>query len=366
MNKIKLFLGLFLITTGLITSCKTDDVKPFVTLTSDVTSISENAGVATITASVLVASENDIAVTLDTIGSTAKGDSIDFTLKPSVIIIPAGSLSGTAQLTAVPDNLKQGNQTVTITIKSLVGANSNDNQKLVFTILDDDIPPKKPYLLVEDFDFPAGDALTLHGWAIHSATTNPLVVTSPGLTFTGYVGSGIGNAAGVNNTGIDENKSFGAHTTADSIYSSFMVNATATSVAGDYFFHIFDPNAVTSHRGRVFITPVSGVPGKMSVGFSFGTSPAQATMSTQLNFGQTYLMVVKYTIVDGATNDNVSLYVFAQGDDFTNEPATPTIGPLTGTVADIVPTGVALRQFDAAQRITVDGIRVNTEWNLKP
>ena len=366
MNKIKLFLGFFLIAIGFITSCKTDDVKPFVTLTSDVTSISENAGVATITASILVATQNDIAVTLDTIGSTAKGDSVDFVLKPTVIIIPAGSLSGTAQLTAIPDNLKQGNQTITITIKSLVGANSNNNQKLVITILDDDIPPKKPYLLVEDFDYPAGDALTLHGWAIHSATTNPLVVTSPGLTFNGYVGSNIGNAAGVNNTGIDENKPFGAQTTAGSIYASFMVNATATSIAGDYFFHIFDPNAVTSHRGRVFIIPVSGSPGKMSIGFSFGISPAQTTMSTPLNFGQTYLMVVKYTIVDGATNDNVSLFVFAEGDDFTNEPAIPTIGPLTGAVADIVPTGVALRQFDAAQRITVDGIRVDTEWNLKP
>lgn len=363
MKKSKLFLGLFFIAIGFITSCKTDDVKPFVTLSTDVTSISENAGVAKITASILVASQNDIAVTLDTIGSTAKGDSIDFVLKPAVIIIPAGSLSGSAQLTAIPDNLKEGNQTVTISIKSIVGATSNDNQKVAITIIDDDVPIKNPPLLVEDFNYPAGDALTLHGWVIHSATTNPILVTSPGLTFSGYVGSNIGLAAGVNNTGIDENKSFGAQTSAGSIYSSFMVNATASSVAGDYFFHIFDPNAVTSHRGRVFITPVSG---KMSVGFSFGTSPAQATMSTQLNFGQTYLFVVKYTIVDGVANDNVSLYVFAEGDDFTNEPATPTLGPLTGTVADIVPTGVALRQFDAAQRITVDGIRVNTEWNLKP
>ena len=363
MNKIKLFLGLFLITIGFITSCKTDDVKPFVTLSSNVTSISENDSVATITASILVATQNDIIVTLDTIGSTAKGDSIDFTLKPNFIIIPAGSLSGTTHLTAIPDTLKQGNQTVSISIKSIVGATSDNNQKLVITILDDDIAPKKPPMLVEDFDYPAGDALTLHGWAVHSATANPIVVTSPGLTFSGYVGSNIGNAAGVNNTGIDENKPFGAQTTAESIYASFMVNATVSSVTGDYFFHIFDPNAVTSHRGRVFITPVSG---KMAIGFSFGTSPAQVTSTTTLNFGQTYLFVVKYTIVDGALNDNVSLYVFAEGDDFTNEPATPTLGPLTGTVADIVPTGVALRQFDAAQRITVDGIRVNTEWNLKP
>ena len=362
MNKSKLIpVLLFLMT--IMLSCKTDDVKPFITLSSNVTSISENDSVATITASVLVASENDIAVTLDTIGSTAKGDSIDFTLKPNVIIIPAGSLSGSAKLTTVPDNLKQGNQTVVITIKSMVGASSDNNQKLVITILDDDIPPKKPYLLVEDFDYTAGDALTLHGWVIHSATANPLVVTAPGLTFTGYVGSGIGNAAGVNNTGIDENKSFGAQTK-DSVYASFMVNATATSVAGDYFFHFFDPNAVTSHRGRVFITPSTDV-SKMKVGLTFSSATLPTNMATELNFGETYLFVLKYTIKD-ALPDQVSLYVFKAGEDFSTEPLIPTIGPLTGTGADIVPTGVALRQFDATQRITVDGIRVNTEWNLKP
>jgi hypothetical protein len=362
MNKSKLFSGLF-ITLVIFSSCRTDDVKPFVTLSCDATSITENAGVATITASILVASENDIAVTLDTIGSTAKGDGIDLTLTPTVIIIPAGSLSGTAQLIAVPDNLKQGNQTVTITIKSIVGGSSNDNQKLVITILDDDIPPKKPYLLVEDFDYPAGDALTLHGWFIHSASTNPLVVTSPGLTFSGYVGSNIGNAAGVNNTGIDENKPFGAQTK-DSVYASFMVNATATSVAGDYFFHFFDPNAVTSHRGRVFITPSTDAL-KMKVGLTFSSATSPTNMVTELNFGETYLFVLKYTIKD-ALPDEVSLYVYKAGEDFSTEPTTPTIGPLTGSGADIVPTGVGIRQFDATQRITVDGIRVNTQWNLKP
>ena len=76
--------------------------------------------------------------------------------------------------------------------------------------------------------------------------------------------------------------------------------------------------------------------------------------------------MVKYTIADGALNDNVSLYVFAAGDDFSSEPATPTLGPLStlDATADIVPTGIALRQFEAAQRITVDGIRVKTSWAL--
>ena len=218
-------------------------------------------------------------------------------------------------------------------------------------------------LLTEDFNYTVGDALTLHGWAIHSGTSNPVVVTSPGLSFTGYVGSGIGLSTGLNNTGDDENKSFGAQTAAGSIYASFLVNIPTNTATSSYFFHFLDPNAVTNHRARVFITPQSG---QIAVGFSFNASAAQATSPTLLNFGETYLFVVKYTIVDGATNDNVSLYVFKSSDDFSIEPTSPTLGPLSTVDAtgDIVPTCVALRQWDANQRITVDGIRVKTFWQL--
>jgi len=217
-------------------------------------------------------------------------------------------------------------------------------------------------LLVEDFDYTTGDALTAHGWAIHSGTSNPLVITSPGLTFTGYVGSGIGLATGVNNTGDDENKPFTAQTSG-SVYASFLINATATSTSGDYFFHFVDASVSSAYRARTFISPGS-VAGKMKVGLNFNSATAPTNMATELNFGQTYLFVAKYKIADGAVIDSVSLFVFAEGDNFATEPTIANIGPLVGTAADIAPAGVALRQFDAAQRITVDGIRVKTFWQL--
>jgi hypothetical protein len=227
-------------------------------------------------------------------------------------------------------------------------------------------------LLVEDLNYPVGDLLTSHDWIAHSGgTTNPVLVTSPGLTFTGYVGSNIGLAAGVNNTGQDVNKLFTAQTSG-TVYASFLVNATASSPSGSYFFHLFDPTASTAFRARTFIKPKTG---KMMVGFSFNASAQQDSLNTLLDFGTTYLFVVKYKINDGLTNDVVSLYVFKAGDNFTTEPATPTLGPLTATYTtpgdpttplgpDITPTGVALRQFDAAQRITVDGFRVKNTWQL--
>jgi hypothetical protein len=227
-------------------------------------------------------------------------------------------------------------------------------------------------LLIEDFNYSAADLLTAHGWNAHSGgTTNAVAVTAPGLTFTGYIGSGIGNAAGVNNTGQDVNKLF-PELTSGSIYVSFLLNSTATSATGSYFFHFFDPNAATAFRARTFIISNTG---KMQIGFSFNASAAQGLSSTLLDFGTTYLVVAKYTIVSGIENDIVSLYIFKAGDDFSTEPVTPFLGPFTATNTtpgdpltplgpDIRPYGIGLRQFDAAQRITVDGFRVKTSWDL--
>ncbi len=217
-------------------------------------------------------------------------------------------------------------------------------------------------VLVENFDYAAGTALTDNGWGAHSASaTNPILTTAPGLTLTGYINSGIGNAAGVNNTGQDVNKGF-AEISSGSAYVSFLINATA-STADEYVFLIGSNPITTAFRARLFLQPNTD-PTKFAFGYSFNSSTAQATTSNLYNFGETYLVVIKYTIVDGADNDTVSLYVFPAGGSFITEPATPVLGPLTGTAADLNPGTVGLRQFNANQRITVDGIRVSTIWDV--
>ena len=51
-------------------------------------------------------------------------------------------------------------------------------------------------LLTEDFAYAAGSPLAGQGgWAAHSgAGTNAITVSAPGLTYSGYPGSGIGNS----------------------------------------------------------------------------------------------------------------------------------------------------------------------------
>ena len=75
------------------------------------------------------------------------------------------------------------------------------------------------------------------------------------------------------------------------------------------------------------------------------------------------MLVLKYTIVPGANNDQVSLYIF-DGSFPTTEPTVPDIGPLSNVAAaDIEPGSIAFRKFNTAQDLVVDGIRIGTSWS---
>lgn len=212
-------------------------------------------------------------------------------------------------------------------------------------------------LLEENFDYPANDLITAHGWSAHSgAASQPITVGAPGLTFPGYLSSGIGNAAFADNNGEDDHKIFPVQT-AGTVYTSFMVNVT-TATTG-YFFHFGGNPIGTTFRGKVFMNSTNHF--GVSVGSNTGTYAA-ATFTP----GTTYLLVAKYEIVAGINNDKVSLFIF-DGTIPLTEPAA-TIGPLTEATPEINPASVAIRQFtpltgQPIQNVTVDGIRVATTWS---
>jgi hypothetical protein len=223
-------------------------------------------------------------------------------------------------------------------------------------------------LLVEHFNDTANAPLTNLGWYAHSAaTTSPQVVVSPGLslTQTAYPGSGVGNAGGVLNTGQDVNKPFSANVDTGSVYTSFLVKANGTVING-YFFHyaeytnIATPNytsITTSFRARTFVLPGTNPATQFKLGLSFNNSTITGDTTSNLTIGTTYLVVVRYKCVAGAANDEVSLWVLADGSSIASLPAVPTIGPLTGTAADLTAVqGIALRQYAAGQNVIVDGI----------
>jgi hypothetical protein len=218
-------------------------------------------------------------------------------------------------------------------------------------------------LLVEDFTYPAASLLTANNWAAHSGEgTNSIATTSPGLTLTGYPSSGIGNAASMTVSGEDVNRAYPVQSSG-AVYAGFLVNVSEAAVdpIGGYFFHLSPDPIGTNFRGRVFIKKDA------SNNIAFGISKA-GTNDTSVGFtpfsyalNTTYLVVVKYAIVDGATNDTVSLFVS------TTTPATEpaaTVSALDVTATDINPGTVALRQGATATSPTVrvDGIRIGTTW----
>ncbi|MDP5067579.1 MAG: hypothetical protein NWP50_01205, partial [Schleiferiaceae bacterium] len=197
-------------------------------------------------------------------------------------------------------------------------------------------------LLVEHFNDTTNALLTNMGWYAHSGgTTNAVAVVSPGLSWTqtAYPGSGVGNAGGVVNTGQDVNKPLAANVDTGAVYTSFLIKANGT-VSTAYFFHYAEysnmttPNyssITTAFRARTFVLPGTDPATQFKVGLTFNNSSVTADTTANLTIGTTYLVVVKYQFVSGAANDQVSLWLFEDGDNIASLPATPTIGPLTGT-----------------------------------
>jgi len=226
----------------------------------------------------------------------------------------------------------------------------------------------------DNFNAAAGNALTANGWVAHSSsTTNPILITSPGLTFPNYFGSGIGNAASVTSIGQDVSLQF---TTVNSgtVYASFLIKATASPLCIDQYFFGFGNNDVadTAYRGKLMINQDATNPAKFK--FVFAANATNKYTTNLYDYGTTYLVVIKYKIVNAATTnsngnigrDETSLYVFDATSSYLTEPSVPTIGIEDTSSVDILPGRVVLRQDNVnSPNVIIDGLRVDSSWNLR-
>jgi len=220
-------------------------------------------------------------------------------------------------------------------------------------------------LLTEDFSYTAGDPLTSHGWVAHSgAGTNPENVVSPGLTYNGYVSSGVGNAALFTTTGQDVNKTWATYPngiTSGTVYCSILVKLDSAHAAGDYFFHLFKNSS--TFTARIFAK--KAVNNNIAFGIARSSTASNVAYSDSIySTGTTYLLVVKYTMVPGATNDTVALWI---NPNLSQNESAPTVLELASdkTTAEVDTVyGVAIRQGTAANAPagTIDGIHVTRTW----
>ncbi|MBL0013280.1 MAG: hypothetical protein IPP30_05800 [Flavobacterium sp.] len=211
-------------------------------------------------------------------------------------------------------------------------------------------------LLVENFSYSTpGNIQTAAtpNWAAHSGTSNYVQYSNTGLTFPGHAGSGVGGAATTATSGVgDHNRTFTSQNSG-TVYMSCLVNITAVTASVDYFLH-FNTASFAARVGAV----TSGT------NLRFGISKAGApTIVTTSNFslGTTYMIVVKYTFVAGATNDTCDLWVLPA---FTSSEAlagTPLQSTATGADATAL-SSVCIRQGNPVPAATIDAFRVGTTW----
>lgn len=218
----------------------------------------------------------------------------------------------------------------------------------------------KSQLLVENFDYPISSLLSANGWTVHGTNTNTLEVVS-GLAFPGYIGSNIGGAANLEATitGEDAHRTF-AEQTSGAVYVAFLANVSAASTGGDYVLHLGATTISTTFRGRVFVK--KDAENKIYFGISNSTSTVAYTTDSY-NMNTTYLVVLRYSIVDGTTNDQSAIYV--QSVFSATEPTTGWIAATDASGTDLANVGsVAIRQGGATTTpaMLIDGIRVATNW----
>lgn len=229
-------------------------------------------------------------------------------------------------------------------------------------------PVGSTMLLEENFEYPAADLLTDHGWTVHSGgTTQPLTVANTNLSYPSYVAnSGLSGQTVFAGTAQDVHKTF-ALQTSGSVYTSFLFNANAASdaVASDYVVH-FGPQTIgTDFKGRFFVQKDA------NDNLRFGLTKAGAATSAVWTGGTdtyeyalntTYLIVMKYVINSGAANDEVFMWVNPVIG--ATEP-TPMLTASDASATDATNIGsFAIRQATNTPIAKFDGIRVSNDWAI--
>lgn len=215
-------------------------------------------------------------------------------------------------------------------------------------------------ILSDDFNYTDSALLTDNGWTSFSGGTTEAidVGASNGLTYAGYSGvTGItgvveGNAARLDQTGQDVQKTFGP-ITSGSLYYSFLINVNAANGATGYSVGLTTTG--TTFGNRFYVKPSTNA-GKINFGIS--NSSTANYSATDFDTNTTYLIIVKY---DVSASGNYSMWVKSSGvpasEVAAGAPDVTNSGSGSATIG-----GFFLRQHTASQNLTIDGVRVYTTW----
>jgi Calx-beta domain/Matrixin/IPT/TIG domain len=145
---------------------------PTVTLTTGATSIAENGGSTTVTATLSAMYLAPVTVTLSTSGTATSGT--DYSLSATTITIPAGSTSASVTLTSIDDAVYEGSQTVIIDISGVTNGTESGTQQRTVTITDNESGPTVSISSSFSVSTEGGSGLTI---TATQSTTSSLATT---------------------------------------------------------------------------------------------------------------------------------------------------------------------------------------------
>ncbi|MGN7612430.1 autotransporter-associated beta strand repeat-containing protein [Magnetococcales bacterium HHB-1] len=130
------------------TTTRNFTTNPYVVLTVDDTTITEDSGVATFTVALqdeggsAFTATSDVTVSLGESGSTATGSGTDYTLSSGSVTIASGSSSGTVTVTAASDSVSDDSETVILAVDSISTNNAEEKntQSQTVTIIENIAP----------------------------------------------------------------------------------------------------------------------------------------------------------------------------------------------------------------------------------
>lgn len=251
------------------------------------------------------------------------------------------------------------------------------------TVVAADVPATR--LFTETFNsYTAGNELyDGKTWLQYASNTaDPIKVTAKSLEYKDY-SAATGNCVTLGNVanGQDLWCSVGTDKTVKtgSIYTSFLLNVSEapTSKQG-YFLSYFNQTkngmkdkGSSSEYGRIFILGDAADKTKYELGITRFTAVKDVVKaSSTLDIGTTYLVVLKYTIVEGGNNDVVELFINPAVNG--TEPATASAKYDSEVGSDVSLTnggflGVELRQGQTksnnAPLCKIDELHVATSWD---
>ena len=223
-------------------------------------------------------------------------------------------------------------------------------------------------LLEENFNYELGDLEGQGGWTVSTDSRwnlgNSPVVIDGALSYQGYIGSGQGksvtfsclHADGINRISYKQLSSSGINS--GSVYAAFLSKIDTAGTNIDFI--MFDSGTGTSVRAKLGVTIEEEY-------FKFGicmNSSGESGYSGALNFGEIYLLVLKYTFVEGSKNDEVCFYVNPVPGSTEASQAAVKVSPVTYPSADSDISSI--KNIVIRHRSTITGtigaVRVGTTW----